>query len=150
MREQNQRPADLGHGAADGVERHHDAVGRGAGFLRRAVDQLQLLHEAAIGVREADDARGRAAPAEGALKALDQPRAEGIQPFKLGEVDDDVARALVASRGLVDDFFKLGRALGRPGAGRGERYAFALGRGGQRGRAQAFLLRARPDALCDP
>ena len=82
------------------------------------VDQAQLLHEAAIGVGEPGDARRRAADNKGALEALDQPGAEGIQSLELGEVDIDAARADMTPRGLVDDSFELGGAVGRPGARR--------------------------------
>ena len=101
-------------------------------MLGRPVDELQLLHEAAVGIREADNAGIRTAHDEAALEALDEPRTEGVQAFELGEVDIDAARVLVASRGFVDDCFKLGRALGRPGAGGGQRQALALSRGGER------------------
>ena len=67
---------------------------------------------------------------EGALEALDQPGAEGVEPLEPGEVDIDASRAAVAPGGVVDDSFELGGALGRPGAGRGKRQVFALG--GQR------------------
>jgi hypothetical protein len=79
---------------------------------------------------------------ETALQALDEPGAERVEPFELGEVDIDGARAAVAAGRFLDDDLEVGRVLGRPGADGGEREAFAVGRAGQRGGAQGFSLQA--------
>ena len=89
------------------------------------VDQPHLVDQAAVGVREIDDARGRALRSQCALEPLDEPGAERVQPFEFFQIDVDAARGRVAAGGGVDDFLELGGALGRPGAGRGQRDALA-------------------------
>jgi hypothetical protein len=131
-------------------KREQNTVGRHALSGRRLVDQPQLFHEAAICLGQAGDARGRAADNKRALEAFDQPGAKGIQPLKLGEVDIDAARADMAPRGLVDDFFEFGGAVGRPGARRHQRQTFAVGGGGERDRAHGRTLDTGAHAARDP
>ncbi len=125
--------ADLGHRAADGIERGQDAVGCGGISAGGSVDQPHLVDQAAIAVGETDDAGRRAVRGEGAVEPLDEPGAERVEPFELGEIDVDAARRLVAAGGVVDDLLELRGALGGPGAGCGERHA----------------LRRRPCAISD-
>ena len=96
------------------------------------IDRPQLSHQRAIGFRKAGDARGRAAPEEGSLQPLDQPRAERVEPLEAGEVDVDRARAGMPAARVLDQPFELGGALHRPGAGSKQRDMIALGRGGER------------------
>ena len=85
-----------------------------------------------------------------AAVALDQPGAESIQSLELGEIDIDAARADMAPRGLVDDSFELGGAVGRPGARRHQRQTFAVGGGGERGGAHGLMPNAGARAARDP
>ena len=125
MGEQHQRPADLGHRAADGIERDEDAVSRALRIRRTVFDEPQFVDQAAIAIGEIDEARGRALRRQRSVQAIDQPGAEGVQPFKFLQIDVDAARLLVAAGGVLDDLLKLGGTLGGPGTARRERYAFA-------------------------
>ena len=98
---------------------------------RRAIGAVHFVDEAAVGVGKADDARVRTAGDETALQALDEPGAERVEPFELGEVDIDAARAAVAAGRFLDDDLEFGRVFGGPGAEGGEREAFAVDRAGQ-------------------
>ena len=135
LHDQRERAADLGDVAADGIERDEDRVGRCPLFEGDLIDRPQLRHQRAIGFREAGDAGGRAAPEEGSLQPLDQPRAEGVEPLEPGEVDVDRARAGMPAARVLDQAFELGGALHRPGAGSQQRDVIALGCGGKRGGA---------------
>ena len=90
--------------------------GANASLPWRLIDQPQLLDEAAVGLRETDDARGRTAHHEGTCEPLDEPGTEGVEPFEPGEVDIDASSLSVAPGGVIDDSFELGGVLGRPGA----------------------------------
>ena len=120
------------------------------GARRGPVDQPHLLDEAAVGVGEADEARGRAARGERAREALDQPGAERVEPFEPGEIDVDPAGGLVTARGLLNDRFEGDRGVGRPGAGGGKGHAVALDPAGDRSGAQGTALPANRDAAGDP
>jgi len=132
LHQQHQRPADFGDAAANGIQRQQNAVRRGVPRRRRLVDQPQLLDQAAINFGQAGDASGQAAEQKCPLEALDQPSAECVQPLQPGEVNIDTARADMAPRRLVDDLFKLGGALRRPGTRSHQGQTFAVGLGSER------------------
>ena len=94
-------------------------------------------------------ARGRTAHHEGTCEALDEPGAEGVEPFESGEVDIDASRLSVAPGGVIDDSFELGGMLGRPGARGCKRQVLALGGHGEPGSVHGFLPAAGAGAHCD-
>jgi hypothetical protein len=97
-------------------------------------------NEAAIGLRQIDDARVRALRGECAVEPLDEPRAECVQPLEFFQIDVDAARLLVAAGRGIDHLLKLGGALGRPCAGCCQGHAFPVDRAGQRSVAQSGAL----------
>ena len=145
MRQQRQRGADLGHGAADCLERDEDAVRRGGILAGGFVYQPHLVHQAAIAVGETDDAGRGAARRKRPIEALDEPGAESIQPVEPGEIDVDAARRPVTRGGVVDDRLELRGALGDPGAGCDKADAFAVECRDKRRRSP--LERASPAAV---